>query len=132
MNPVREAIAPYLSLIKLAALAVLVALAFGGGCSVQSGRDAKAMAKKDRALSEAASALRASSAILREVDAQTQAMAREAAEQVKAAKQAEARAAEGAKALRSELAGINADIAKAKRDPDCKRMMEVRTCALLR
>jgi hypothetical protein len=54
------------------------------------------------------------------------------AEQVKAAKQAEARAAEGAKALRSELADINADIAKAKRDPDCRRMMEQKTCALLR
>lgn len=59
------AVAPYASLLKWGLITAILFAAFAGGCSVQKGRDADAIAAKNAALENAAVALRASGDALR-------------------------------------------------------------------
>ena len=125
LDPIR----PYLWLAKWLGLAVVVSVLFVGGCRHGERRQAE----KDNAVILKAQREAATMAeTLRQIDADTQAMAREAADRVEQAKAAEARAIEGARTLRADLAEVNREIAEAKRDPDCKRLMETKSCALLK
>lgn len=131
LDPIR----PYLWLAKWLGLAVVVSVLFVGGCRHGEKRQAEEDAKAIKAAQDETARHMAQSAVLvqriNEIDAETAAVAREAAERVKAADEAAKRAVKAEAALRAEMGEIERDIAKAKKDPDCKRLMESRTCALL-
>lgn len=131
LDPLR----PYLWLAKWLGLAVVMAVLFVGGCRHGEKRQANDDAQAIKAAQDETARHRAQSAILvqriAEIDAETAEAAREAAERVKAADEAAKRAAKAEAALRAEMGQIERDIAKAKKDPGCRRMMEARTCALL-
>lgn len=131
LDPIR----PYLWLAKWIGAALILSTAFIGGCnhgqSEQLQDDEARIAKAERERDDQAAHVATLSGRLRTIDAETAEVARQAADQKRAADEAAKRAVLKAQALQAELAGIEADIAKAKRDPDCKRMMEARTCALL-
>ena len=65
------------------------------------------------------------------IDAQTDAAKAAADAQAEEAKQAVERAEKEKAQLRHEIKGIEREIADAKRDPGCKRLMETKTCSLL-
>lgn len=126
---------PYLWLAKWIGLAVIVAVLFVGGCRHGEKRQAEEDAKAIKAAQDETARHKAQSAILvqriNDIDAETAEVARQAADRVKAAEEAATRAVKAETALRAEIGEIERDIAKAKRDPDCRRMMEAKVCALL-
>lgn len=131
LDPIR----PYLWLAKWVGLAVVVSVLFVGGCRHGEKRQAEEDAKAIKAAQDETARHKAQSAILvqriNEIDAETAETARLAQERIAAAEEAAKRAAKAEAALRAEMGQIERDIAKAKRDPDCRRLMETRTCALL-
>jgi hypothetical protein len=131
LDPIR----PYLWPAKWVGLAVVVSVLFVGGCRHGERRQAREDAKAIKAAQGEAAGYKAQVGILSqrlaEIDAETAETARLAAERVRAAEEAAKRAVKAEAALRAEMGEIERDIAKAKRDPDCRRMMEARVCALL-
>lgn len=130
-----DAIAPYASLLKWGLIALLAGGLFIGGCqhgkSRQYAKDQKAIEAADGRANAAAMQASILAETLRGIDdetAQREAQAKADAQRAAAAAQ---RAEQAAKAARAELAAIEADIAKAKRNPDCRQALEARACAAL-
>lgn len=134
-----DPLAPYIGLIKILVLAVLVGAAFIGGCRAQKGADRdrldKAAADLRAAsveLGKAHLALDASAKALREVDRQAKAAQAAAERLAKVAAEAVEGAERDAEAYADQLADVERELARAKRDPDCKQLLEVQSCAALR
>ncbi|SDW94491.1 hypothetical protein [Lysobacter enzymogenes] len=119
-----------------AGLLVLVLVLIGRGCGARTAQ--ATVFAKDRALLSAGAELRraqyalsAAAGALRQVD-QAAAQAQEAAaERQRQADFAKERALMAAAALKSQMTGIAADLDRAKRDPDCRRLLEATSCASL-
>lgn len=103
--------------------------------SYQSLRTAKLetkVAEAATALVEARDALRGCATSLNAVNAQTELAQQEAAQQARRAEDAEQRAEKSRKAYTAAQTRIEVDIERAKRNPDCRRMLEQNVCATLR
>lgn len=128
-------IRPYLWLAKWLGLAVVVSVLFVGGCRHGEKRQSREDAKAIKAALDEAAAHKAQASVLAqriaEIDAETAEMARLAQERIAAAEEAAKRAAKAEAALRAEMGQIERDIAKAKKNPDCRRMLEAKVCASL-
>lgn len=122
----------YLLWIKLGIAVVALSVAFFSGCRVQANQDADKREAQAARIADLNRALSDFVGVFDDVNAQA------ARDKATAAKQAE-RAADAVKAAdkradryRTDIQAIEDDIAKAKRDPDCKRALEQQTCAILR
>lgn len=129
---VLSALSPYMLWLKIGLAVALFAGGVVTGCQVQERRDALEIEKKDRALENASRDLLAASTALRQVSAATRAEAERAREQAEAGQAAVEQARRDAEAYRAQLGDIRADLEDAKRDPDCRRILELPTCAVLR
>lgn len=123
---------PYLLYIKLGLAAVVIALAFGGGCKYQAGRDAKKLAACDKQLTDTRAALAVTAETLRQVDAETLAAQKRAEENARTARQIAEQADRDAAAYRKRLTSIERELVDAKRDPKCRQQLELPVCAALR
>lgn len=127
---------PYLSLLKWLGFCVVASALVVGGCR----HGEKEQAKEDRAAIQAAKDEAAGhkaqvsvlSIRLAAIDAQAAKAKAEADAQAEAAKEAVKRAEQEKAQLRQEIKGIEREIAEAKRDPECNRLMETKLCAVLR
>ena len=109
--------------IKIGAVALVLALTFRAGCTVQRDRDAATIAGKDAALTNAANALRASGAAIREINAEAERRIAEAERLAGAAIDA-GKVAEAARIqAMAESERFAADLDKAKkRRPACAEL----------
>jgi outer membrane murein-binding lipoprotein Lpp len=131
-----DPLAPYLGLIRIGLYAAIVAGAFLGGCShgksAQREADRARLDKAAADLRAAGAALEASAAALYEVDALTRAAKHAADVQAKRAREEVAAAQRDAEEYQDQLASIERELEQAKRDPACKQLLEVASCAVLR
>lgn len=119
-----------------AGVLMLVLVLISRGCGV---RDAQATVfAKDRALLNAGAELRraqyaltAAAGALRQVDQAAAAAQEAAAERQRQADFAKERALMAAAALKKQIGAIESDLERAKRDPECKRLLEATSCAAL-
>lgn len=126
-----DPLAPYLGLIKIGIVVALVAGAFLGGCHKQRQIDQAKLQKAATALREASAALSASAVALNEADALARAAMHAAEVQAKLAEAAVEGAERDAEVYADQLADIERELVVAKRDPDCKQLLEVTSCAAL-
>lgn len=127
-----DALKPYMMLLKIGGLALAVALLVGGGCHWQAKRDATKIEKMQTKLDNAAASLRAAGSAIRAVNI-------EADRSIKAARSAAAANAKAAEAARRDAAeserrmlAIDREVETAKRrDPNCRKQLELPTCATL-
>lgn len=109
-------LAPYASLLKWGLIAGLLAAVYaygrGDGREAQAKDDAKVIADKDRALRDAATALRAAAVRFREIDTVTRLAKEEAAQWRIAAGVADRQAADAKQAFDRRLAELAADAAR--------------------
>lgn len=124
-------IKPYLTLIKWGVGVLLLLGAFAWGWNVKGNRDEAKMGGMQQTIDAQLLQLETLNITLESVNAQTE-------ENVKAAKEARERAekaaaaAEKAKAkLDKKQAAWDREFEKAKRDPDCKELMERKLCPLI-
>lgn len=117
--------------VKLGAVGLVLALAFGGGCKAQASRDASKLAKKDAALVAASAQLGAAATALRQVSANTELEERKAAANIKAGREAAALAEREAAEYQKKLTQVALELVAAKRDPVCKKVLEAPACAAL-
>lgn len=110
--------------IKLGAAGLALAFAFGGGCSVQKRLDAGAIAKKNEALSAAATALLSAKSAIEEINQEADKRIAASIKQASDSKAAEKIAVE-ANAASAKRADLFADrLAKAgKSKPDCASLL---------
>lgn len=131
-----DPLAPYMGLIKIAVLAALVAGAFVSGCShgkaAQREADRARLDKAAAALRDAGAALEASAIALNEADALAKAAQHAALVHAKLAEEAVEGAQRDAEVYADQLAGIERELERAKRDPDCKQLLEMKSCAVFR
>lgn len=119
-----------------AGVLMLVLVLIGRGCGLRSAQ--AAVFAKDRALVVAGAelrrsgyALQAAASALRQIDQATADAAEAAAERQRQADFAKERAVMAAAALKAQISAINSDLDRAKRDPDCKRLLEATSCAAI-
>lgn len=128
-------LAPYANLIKWGLIVALLLGTFVTGCNHGTGRqfakDKDAIAAADERANIQAQQAAILAGTLAQIEAETAEREASAKAVADKAKQAAARAEKAEKQLRSELATIERDIDKAKRNPDCKRVLESPTCARL-
>lgn len=111
-------------LIKTGSVAAVLAIAFMGGCQAQKRLDAGAIAKKDAALSSAATALQSAKSAIEEINQEAEKRIAAAAKQAADSRAAENIAVE-ANAASAKRADLFADrLAKAgKSKPDCASLL---------
>lgn len=130
LDPIR----PYLWAVKLLLSALLLSFVFVKGCQHGVASEAvahgkalaskdKTIAAKDKTLNEAAESLRASARILREVNAETDRLEREAAAAKKRATDAGAVAAKAQANLDRRIEGFAKALAHARKNPDCDALL---------
>ena len=132
LDPLR----PYAALLRVVGWLLLASVLLFGGCSwgrsIEKNKAAGAIAAKNAALVRASTALQQAADTLKAIDRATgeaEARAKEAARQADAAVD---RAAKAEKTYQQRLAAEQAAIDRAKRDPDCRKLLETKSCAVLR
>lgn len=132
LDPLR----PYAALLRVVGWLLLASVLLFGGCSwgrsIEKNNAAGTIAAKNAALVRASTALQQAADTLKAIDRATgeaEARAEEAARQADAAVD---RAAKAEKTYQQRLAAEQAAIDRAKRDPDCRKLLETKSCAVLR
>ena len=121
----------------IAGLGLACLLFFGGrSCGTSAGVDERADLQgnlKDAAaaLTDARDSLRGCSTSLNAVNAQAEQEIEDAQLAAKEAAEAVAEAEQDAHTYRTRLQEMERDLAKAKRDPDCREALEATSCAAL-
>lgn len=115
---------------------VLGLVLFGRSCGVDSARSTISdkntrLLVASAELRRAEYALQAAAATLRQIDRATAAAVEAAAERQRQADFAKERALMAAAALKKQLGAIESDLERAKRDPECLRLLEQTSCAAL-
>ena len=130
-----DAIAPYAHLAKWLVLAVILLVAFIGGCNhgtnKQAARDAGALADADRRADADAAQIAILAATLVEIDKAALLEEEAAKAQAKQADAAVKRTEQADTQFKREVAGIDREIATARRDPTCREILEAKPCAPL-
>ena len=119
----------------LAGLALAALIFFGGrSCGVEAGREGSADDLQDasEALIEARDQLRGCATSLNFANEQALVNQRQARQAQEEAASAVVAAQEAGKVYARELGELEAELEAAKADPDCRRVLESATCAVLR
>lgn len=132
LDPIR----PYLDLIKVGAALAIASALFVGGCNHgkrnQAAEDLTEMDGLRHNLLVASTALRQAADVLHVISAETKAAEAAAEERAQQAAQAVDRAKARAKSLQAQLADAEADLERAKREPNCRLLLETPSCAAFR
>lgn len=132
LDPIR----PYLDLLKVGAALAIATVLFVSGCNHgkrnQAADDLAEMDGLRHELLVASTALRGAADALNVVNSETKAVETAAAVQAKQAEAAVAAAKDRAKDLRAQLAKAEADLEHAKREPNCRLLLETPSCAAFR
>lgn len=131
LNPIKAAVAPYLLYIKLGLAAIALSVAFSSGCTYGSDKqEVKTVKAENQANVYARQAEALADTIEegnRQVAANQQAAREQAAIAAQAVKDAEVEKKKNTK-LQQEF---NKKLAAAKKDPDCKAVLEMKLCPAL-
>jgi hypothetical protein len=123
-----DPIKPYAEMAKSIAIAVAlmfcVAIVFMGGRAVGKGQDAKIIAKKDRALLDAAHALAGDARLFLAIDAEAKRRLKAANDAKRAADIAAAVAVDAERAARADLSAYEQRQQQARRNPDCASLQD--------
>ena len=129
-DPLRATLAPYLAAIKLALMAAVFLGGLFTGCQCQERRDVKKIEKAQSSVLYYKGQAEANAAALTEVNKQYKANKQAAIEWQERASDA-ADAAEKQKRLNlKEQLKWEKELAAAKKDPDCKALMESHICSI--
>lgn len=123
---------PYADLLKVALLLSLLTVTFIGGCSHGTGKgEAKRVVLQAR-VDDLNRALGEFVRVFDDVNATAKANAEASKAQAALADKAVERAEKWAGEYRERLTEVEAEIEEAKRDPDCRRLLESKSCTVLR
>lgn len=131
-----DPIRPYLGLLKVGAALTIASALFVGGCNHgkrnQAAEDLAEMDGLRHELLVASTELSIAADVLSGISVETKTAETAAAAQAKQAKAAVAAANGRAKDLQAQLAEAEADLERAKREPNCRLLLETPSCAAFR
>lgn len=127
-----DALRPYADLLKVALLLTLLTATFIGGCSHGAGKGEAQRVVLEGRVDDLNRALGEFVRVFDDVNATAKANAEAAKAQAVLADKAVERAEQWAGEYRERLTEVEAEIDEAKRDPDCRRLLESKSCAVLR
>lgn len=132
LDPLR----PYAALLRVVGWLLLASVLLFGGCSwgrsIEKNKVAETIAAKNAALVRASNALQQAADTMKAIDKATDEAEAKAEEEARKADAAVDRAAKAERAYQERLAADSVAIDRAKRDPDCRKLLETESCAVLR
>lgn len=120
---------PYFLLIKIGAACALLSVVFFGGCYLQKGRNATALADRDATIAVLVQDKNFLADALNQVNAKADQAKREADAQAKKAADAVKEADEAEKQYERGLADAERELLKAGKTPTCRIQLEAPLCA---
>lgn len=136
LDPISAAIQPYVWMLKAGAALVIASALFVSGCNhgkrTQAAEDLAEMDGLRHELLVASTELNIAADVLSGISAETKAAEAAAEERAQQAAQAVDRAKARAKSLQAQLAEAEADLERAKHEPNCRLLLETPSCAAFR
>lgn len=126
-----DPIKPYLTLIKWGIAALLLGVAFFGGCSCQKEKEMNKRAELTTVIEAQKAQIAVLNTQLNDVSSQTKANKKAAEDAAKLAEQYAEEAAKAKAQLDKKQEEWDRKFAKAKNDPDCKELLRMKLCPLI-